>query len=187
MDTKILFIIGPGGVGKTTSGKLLAKIIGYNFIDLDEEFCKKIENISQYLKKHSYREYAQTNSTLFFKILHCLKQHSVFVLSSGFLVHEGMNDLISEHKKVLKDNGISILLLPTKDVLLGAEVIVRRQLKRGYGLNKKREMKKYIKRFGEYSGLGDIQIFSYSSPEIIAKKIFFKLNQRKLSVYNLLF
>lgn len=32
-----IFLIGPGGVGKSTTGNILAELIGYNFIDLDQE------------------------------------------------------------------------------------------------------------------------------------------------------
>jgi len=37
-----IFIIGSGGIEKTTSGKILANLLGYTFIDLDYEFCGQI-------------------------------------------------------------------------------------------------------------------------------------------------
>jgi len=40
-----IFIIGPGGVGKSTCGPILASMLDCKFIDLDEEFCQRIVNI----------------------------------------------------------------------------------------------------------------------------------------------
>ncbi|MEX0555857.1 shikimate kinase [Klebsiella grimontii] len=40
-----LFLIGPGGVGKSTVGALLAQAMNYRFIDLDSEFCEQLLNI----------------------------------------------------------------------------------------------------------------------------------------------
>lgn len=38
-----IFLIGPGGVGKTTCGAILANSLGYNFIDLDTEFASELK------------------------------------------------------------------------------------------------------------------------------------------------
>ena len=63
-ESRIIFIIGPGGVGKTTSGKILAKKLGYDFIDLDNEFMLRVGNIAEYCKNPGYREYCRANSRL---------------------------------------------------------------------------------------------------------------------------
>jgi len=172
-----IFIIGPGGVGKTTSGKILANLLSYKFIDLDEAFCNQIENVSSFISNKGYEKYCYDNSKLFFKILNDLKNDFVFVLSSGFLVHEGLGDLVTKHKQTLKENGISVLLLPSKSVDESTDIIVKRQLARGFGLREKRERKKFTQRFPEYLKLGDIQIFSYDKPEFIAEQI--KSNLKK--------
>ncbi|CAI1622383.1 shikimate kinase [Serratia quinivorans] len=39
-----IFLIGPGGAGKSTVGKILSATPGYNLIDLDDEFCERIMN-----------------------------------------------------------------------------------------------------------------------------------------------
>ncbi len=79
-----VFIVGPGGVGKTTSGIILADKLGFCFIDLDQEFCTRIQNIGEYIKNNGYEKYCYTNSELFYSILKSAPEDFVFVLSSGF-------------------------------------------------------------------------------------------------------
>lgn len=57
-------MIGPGGVGKTTVGKVLALQLGLQLFDLDEEFCKRIANIGVFIREHGYNQYLFQNSEL---------------------------------------------------------------------------------------------------------------------------
>ena len=164
-----IFIIGPGGVGKSTCGTILANLLSYNFIDLDSEFCKRIENIGKYIKKFGYKKYCYENSRLFYEITSQHLESFVFSLSSGFLVHENLDNLTMKHKQALKEWGISILLLPSELLNKSTEIVVNRQLSRGFDL--KEEKEKIIQRFPLYKELGDIKIYSYDKPEIIAEQM----------------
>ena len=177
-DPKIIFLIGPGGVGKSTTGEILSKLIGYDFIDLDEQFCEKYGIIGKFIKDRGYSEYCFKNSELFYDILECIAGNSVFALSSGFLVHEGFSFLISGHKKSIRKIGKSILLLPSESMEESCDIVVKRQLNRGFGLDAKKEKEKFLKRFPRYKKLGDIKIFSHESPEIIAEEMKNKLSQQ---------
>jgi len=173
-----IFIIGPGGVGKTTSGKILANLINYKFIDLDQEFCNQIENIDTYINEKGYENYCYQNSKLFYKILKNYKDNLILILSSGFLVHENLDNLIVKHKQTLEENGLSVLLLPSKSMKVSTDIVVKRQLSRGLGLKKDRERKKFTNRYPKYLKLGDIQIFSHGKPEFIARQIKKKLTNK---------
>ena len=167
-----IFLIGPGGVGKTTVGKVLSEKIYYKLIDLDYEFTKQIGNIGEIINRQSLSYYHQLNSQLFFNLLKT-SENSIFVLSSGFLVNdEGVNAL---HLKSLKDSGISILLLPSSDNLESEEITVDRQMGRGQGYIREHEYLKIHSRLPQYLKLGDLQIFSQKSPENIADLIIQKL------------
>lgn len=174
-----IFIIGPGGVGKSTCGKILANLLSYKFIDLDTEFCKYVENVGGYIKKHGYKKYCLENSRLFYKIINQHLENFVFSLSSGFLVHENLDDLTIKHKKCLKDLGISILLLPSESLNESTNIVVKRQLSRGFGLKKNIEKTKFIQRFPIYKELGNIKIFSHAKPKIIAERM-----KKELVFYN---
>lgn len=166
-----IFLIGPGGVGKTTCGKILADIIGYNFIDLDTEFCRRVEDVTVYINNNGYEKYCFENSRLFYNILNKSVENFVVSLSSGFLVHENFDELTLQHKQTLKNCGISILILPSNSLDKSLEIVVKRQLARGFGLDENSERAKFAQRYPIYKKLGDIKIFSQDKPEIIAEQI----------------
>jgi shikimate kinase len=163
-----VFIIGPGGVDKTTSGKILAQKLNYDFIDLDIKFCEQIETVGTFIRNYGYPKYCHQNSKLFFKLLDENVKDVVMPLSSGFLIHEDQDNLVEKHNNAIKKNGISILLLPSKSLVVSEKIVVERQLKRGFGLKRNREQEKIRSRFPKYKVLGDIKIFSHSPPKIIA-------------------
>lgn len=166
-----IFIIGPGGVGKTTSGVILAEKLGYQFLDLDQEFCSRIKDVGRYIQEFGYLSYCYQNSKLFYTLLDELSDNFIFPLSSGFLVHEDLGDLTRKHQQTLKGFGCSILLLPSASVEQGTEIVVARQMLRGFGLDERREKEKFINRFSCYKEFGDIQIFSSDTPENIAEEM----------------
>ena len=163
-----LFIIGPGGVGKTTCGRILSEIIGYKFIDLDQEFCDRIENITTYIRTRGYEDYCSENSKLFYSLLSDLTENFIFSLSSGFLIYK---ELKTKHRQTLKEIGTSILLLPSLSQNEGAEIIAKRQVLRGLGLDYEREKIKFSERFHEYKSLADYKIFSHENPKKIAEQM----------------
>ncbi len=163
-----IFIIGPGGVGKTTCGKILAKLLNYNFIDLDQEFYNQIENIGTYLDKYGYEKYCYANSKLFFALVKQQTDNFVFVLSSGFLVHEDLPELALKHAEALKQLGTSILLLPSESLEESVGIVIKRQLSRGFGLKEEKERIKFSQRYNLYKQMGDVKIFSHAEPEYVA-------------------
>ena len=179
-----LFLIGPGGVGKTTCGKVLAKKLKYKFIDLDQEFCQRIYNINKLIKQKGLEDYWTKNDKLFSDLTKENKDNYVFAVSSGFLVHNRNNHPLNQkHRKLLKKLGITILLLPSKSISKSTEIVVNRQLKRGLGYDKNREKEKFMKRYKQYQKLSNIKIFSYNKPSHIVNKILKELqkNAKKLN------
>jgi len=166
-----IFIIGPGGVGKSSSGKILSELISYEFIDLDQEFCNHIGIVGDFIGEFWYEKYCFENSKLFYDILGRGHKDFVFSLSSGFLVHKNLEILTEKHKKTLNDEWLTILLLPSKSIEDSTDIVVERQLWRWFGLNEKAERAKFIERYPIYEKLWDIQIFSHKKPEIIAAQM----------------
>ena len=181
----IIFIIGPGGAGKTTSGKFLAKKLKYDFFDLDEKFTQLIEEIGKYINDFGLEKYHQKNFELFYSLLKKINTNTVFVLSSGFFVHEELENLQLKNKLTLEKYGKIIMLLPSSSLDECVSIIVQRQLKRGFGLNAEREKQKIIFRFSIYRKKGDIKIFSSDDPEHIAEKMKEELFKRFASLKEL--
>jgi shikimate kinase len=183
LKSKRVFIIGPGGVGKSTTGKLLAKSLGFNFIDLDLLFCKRIKLIPEYIKELGYKKYCEENSKLFDDILNKNTNEVVIALSSGFLVHEDSPELIKKHKKLLNEKGVSVLLLPAQTVEESLEIIIPRQTSRKYlNINEEKEKNKIRLRYPQYRQYGDIQIFSSGTPDKIVQLMRDELNKLKFSI-----
>jgi len=59
-----IFMIGPASVGKSTVGVLLAEKLGYEFVDIDKEFCKRVGLIPEVVKSEGYASYCEKNSKL---------------------------------------------------------------------------------------------------------------------------
>lgn len=167
---KIFFIIGPGGVGKSTCGRIVAEKLDFDFIDLDSEFIEKIGHIGNHIRTNGYADYCRKNSELFYRLVSEQKGNVIFVLSSGFLTYDA-DDLKTKHVEDIKRLGKSILLLPSEDLEEGMEVVVSRQLKRGFGLVRDKEEKTFRERYEIYKNLGDFRIFSSESPGIIVGKM----------------
>lgn len=165
-----IFIIGPGGVGNTTCGRIVARKIGYAFIDLDAQFMEKIGHIGELIRKEGYDRYCQLNSSLLYELLEQNPEKTIFVLSSGFLTYE-IDNLKEKHLATIESAGISVLLLPSVDLEKSVEIVIARQLSRGFGLVREKEEKKFRERFDMYKNLGDIKIFSADAPDLIAEKI----------------
>lgn len=146
---------------------------------MDTEFCECVENVGCYINKFGYEKYCFENSRIFYEILSQHLENFVFSLSSGFLIHENTNELGLKHKKTLGDLGVSILLLPSKSLDESIKIIIKRQLSRGFGLKKDSEKSKFIKRYSIYKEYGDIKIFLYAKPEIIAEQM-----KKEIAFYN---
>lgn len=64
-----------------------------------------------------------------------------------------------------------VMLLPADSLDESTEIVVKRQLLRGFGLEEDKERIKFAKRYPIYKELGDIKIFSSEAPETIAEKM----------------
>lgn len=161
-----IFIIGPGGVGKTTCGKLFAEKISFDFIDIDLEFMNRIGDIDNHIEEQGYLSYRHNNSNLFYELMKEPNNDTVFALSSGFLADD--SDL-TEHMNSIHNSGLSILLLPSRSLEETEKIIVTRQLSRGLNCKEDKERQKIRERFYRYLQFGVIKIFSTDPPKSVAE------------------
>jgi shikimate kinase len=166
-----IFLIGPGGVGKTSAGRELAALLGYAFVDLDQAFCDQIAPIDAFLRAKGYERYIEANAALFDTLCRRHGDDVVMPLSSGFLATHIRPDLVERNRQAVRCSGVSVLLLPSLDAGEAAEIIVERQLQRGFGLQRHSEFEKFHARFPAYLGLGDLRVVSTQPPAEIAAEI----------------
>lgn len=165
------FLIGPGGVGKTTAGAELARLLGCAFVDLDQEFMTRVGHIDAVIRGEGYGRYVALNAQLFATLADELPETVVVALSSGFLARETPPDLLAANQARVRAAGTSIRLLPCEDLGAATAMVVARQMGRGLGLDEGRETSKFARRFADYLDQGDIRIFSAASPAQVATEM----------------
>lgn len=178
MNNKNIFLIGPASVGKTTVGKLLAEKLGYKFVDIDKEFCERIDFIPVYVNSKGYPAYCETNSMLVEQLLSENKDKTVFATPSGFLVHEKSPEIVEQNAKLI-DAHITVLLLPDRDSNACVDIVVERQMKRHNDVDRDTERKRFLERSEKYKKYGDIQIYSMEPPENIVSEILGSLSSKE--------
>lgn len=144
-------LVGPGGAGKSTAGRLLAQRLGIPFVDLDQEFVANVGDISKYLNSHGYDTYAKRNVDVYFTLATVVAPEAVLVLSSGFMTYR--SDIHPEYESCHRDIASSpstFVLLPSLEFEACVAETVRRQLIRPFARSADREEHVIRTRFRVY-------------------------------------
>ena len=89
---KPIVLVGPMGVGKTTIGKKLSKVLGLPFIDTDVLITKKHGNISdifENLGETTFREFEED------VVLNCLGERAVIATGGGSVLSERTREALA--------------------------------------------------------------------------------------------
>ncbi|MES2733332.1 MAG: shikimate kinase [Bacteroidota bacterium] len=99
---KNIFLIGMPSSGKTSLGKLLAKQLLYQFIDLDAKIVEEEgASIAHIFKEKGEAYFRQVES----KVLHQLKPNNSLVVATG-----GGTPCFFDNMAFIQENGLSIFL-----------------------------------------------------------------------------
>ena len=165
-----VFLLGPGGVGKSSVGLELSKRLGWASIDLDLEFCASIAEIGWFIPTKGYELYRAENLSLAHRLASAADAPVFFITSSGFLAGQpGSSDYFSARRLIR--TGYRVTLLPAMDVDTATSIVVERQLRRGFGFQRDAETQKFRQRFDIYKSEGDMLVVSASTPSQIAAAI----------------
>lgn len=97
-----IFLIGYMGCGKTSIGKKLAPVLGYEFFDLDEAFEQQHQTtITDFFINHGEAQFRIEEQ----KLLHSLEKRDNLVIGTG-----GGTPCYHENIKWMKKNGITVYL-----------------------------------------------------------------------------
>ena len=165
-----IFLLGPGGVGKSSLGLALRDRLGWPLVDLDLEFCERCGLIGTFIADHGYERYRQENLDLAKRLVKAIEGETIFVTASGFLAAPVESDDYREARRTIS-GGYGITLLPTLDLEIAVSIVVGRQLNRGFGLERASEDRKFRERFLKYFGEGQALVVSMESPAQIADTI----------------
>lgn len=180
----LIYFIGPGGAGKTTTAKLLSAQFGFDYYDLDEYFMQREGDIAPYIIQNGYKKYAVRNIQLFMQIQrkYDFNKIMIIVCSSGFMTYP--DDTDQDYIKIkdeIENHIFTFLMLPSLVLEKCVQEIVVRQMSRAY-LNPvlTKEELKIRQRFKLYSSLGCQVILTNQIPDQVAanvKQILDRLNK----------
>jgi shikimate kinase len=147
-------LVGPGGAGKSTTGPLLAERLGVSFVDLDQYFSARIGDISEFIEKHGYGEYARENVESYCSLFRHENRLGVMAFSSGFMTYEP--NAHPEYSRVRSEVELcanTFALLPSLDREVCVSETVRRQIARPFGRSALREEAVIRARFEVYMAM----------------------------------
>jgi shikimate kinase len=150
----VIRLIGPGGTGQSTIGALLAERLDLAFLDLDRHFAVRSGDISQYIGRCGYDEYARENVEAYCSLFRERILPGVVALSSGFMTYE--RDIHPEYGRVRRELERCVdtfVLVPSFDRDLCVAETVRRQVARPFGRSPEREEAVIRARFAIYMAL----------------------------------
>lgn len=97
----VIFLIGMMGAGKSTVGLALAKMLGYEFIDLDAVIAKNTElSISQIFEQFGEAEFRNIEKRILKENIH---ENAVIATGGGSVINAENRELMekTENKKVI--------------------------------------------------------------------------------------
>lgn len=127
--TKIISLVGPRTVGKTTIGKELSIISNYKLIDIDQVMLKKLKNkgkIYGYANKYGWNKYfKQVNIALKEIIKKYKDKHIILDLGGGTIAAN--HESCELNANLVKKNSKIFLILPTKNNKENLKIILKRE------------------------------------------------------------
>jgi shikimate kinase len=147
-------LVGPGGAGKSTTGALLAERLRVSFVDLDQYFRERVGDISEFIEKHGYGEYARENVESYCSLLRRENWPGVMAMSSGFMTYDRYAH--PQYSRVRAEVELcphTFALLPSFDREVCVSETVRRQIARPFGRSALREEAVIRVRFEVYRAM----------------------------------
>jgi shikimate kinase len=132
-EAPVVQLIGPGGAGKTTIGRVLAELLDWTFVDLDAQFMSREGDVARCIADHGYLGYTRRNLAVHRDVRRSFVAPTVYALSSGFMTYPvDIDNDYAEIRDGIERDALTLLLLPSFDLETCVEIIVQRQLARPY-------------------------------------------------------
>jgi shikimate kinase len=166
-----IFLVGPGGTGKSTLGPVLAAALGARFVDLDREVCERVLVIPDLVEQRGYAEYCRVNGQVAEELVAEHPDLAVMATSSGFLAHDDQPEAVRWNRRLIHRTGMAVLFLPSADDEESVRVITERQVQR-YGVDTRQHwLRTTRRRIPAYRSRADEEIVAAGSPEASASRV----------------
>jgi shikimate kinase len=173
-----IFLVGPGGAGKSTVGAALAARLGRPSLDLDRLFTGRHGDISRFVDSFGYGVYARANVECYASLPSDDKNAAVIALSSGFMTYE--DTVHPEYLRVrreVEESPYTFVLLPSLDPETCEAETIRRQLARPFARSAAREAAVIRVRFETYMALPHRKIETMKPAAAVVDEIVAALEQ----------
>lgn len=169
----VVQLIGPGGAGKSTAGRALAQRLGWQFVDLDQQFMEREGDIARCIATHGYAGYALRNVAVHCAVRAAFIAPTVHALSSGFMTYAASEiPGYAQVRSAIELDALTVLLLPSFELEACVETIVQRQLARPYlQCNGARESARMRERFPVFMALQCARFRRDDAPQAVASRI----------------
>ena len=167
----MVWLIGPGGAGKSTAGALLAQRLGLPFRDLDVEFAARMGDIDDFIAARGYRAYAYANVEAYELVR--AGSNAVLALSSGFMTYPPeVHPRYAAMRHEIARSRTTFVLLPSLDLEACVAETVRRQMARALTRRvPSREEAVIRERFATYLSLSAQKVETMRPPPDVAAEI----------------
>ena len=174
----MIWLIGPGGAGKSTAGPLVAHRLGLPFHDLDGRFAERFGGVDEFMAARGYGGYARANVEAYLSVLEDARP-SVVALSSGFMTYPpGVHPGYPELRREVEGSPATFVLLPSLDLETCVAETVRRQLARPFRRAASREEAVIRERFPVYAAMPAHTVETMRPPADVAAAILARLSPR---------
>ncbi|MEJ7812494.1 MAG: shikimate kinase [Gemmatimonadaceae bacterium] len=181
----MIWLIGPGGAGKTTTGPLLTQRLGLPFRDLDVEFVARFRGIDEFIAAHGYQTYARANVEAYEAVVRAGAQ-GILALSSGFMTYpREIRPGYAATRHAIARSPTTFVLLPSLDLEACVAETVRRQMARPLPQRPaSREESVIRERFAIYVSLPAQKVETMRPPPDVAAEIVVRLRAAPAPAYS---
>lgn len=168
----MIHLVGPGGAGKSTAGRLVAELLGCRFLDLDRLFDETHGNIDDFIERHGYAVYARENVDTYQAIE--VGERAVLAVSSGFMTYPcDTHRMYPTIRQSIATLPSTMVLLPSLELEACVTETVRRQRARplAHHRTEAREREVIRERFAVYLALPARKIATMRPAADIAAEI----------------
>ena len=168
----MIHLIGPGGAGKSTTGRIVADKLRCQFHDLDRHFEDRHGDIDEYIRTLGYAAYARSNVETY----RAIPSHepSVLAISSGFMTYaDSAHPEMPSIQRAIAMQSSTFVLLPSLDLEECVRETTRRQRERplAHHRTESREEDVIRERFPIYMALSARKVSTMREPTEVATEI----------------
>jgi shikimate kinase len=168
----VIHLIGPGGAGKSTTGRIVADLLRCPFHDLDRRFEEWHGDIDEVIRVGGYAAYAQLNVDVYCAITP--HEPTVLAMSSGFMTYpDSIHPEIAAVRRSIVSQSSTFVLLPSLELEECVKETIRRQRERPLQHHRTdgREEAVIRERFPIYAALPARKVSTMRQPPEIAAEI----------------